>query len=304
MEKKFLFRAYLYVRQNFWYLFPGLMFRFLVQEHKEWKKAMAVLTSEEKEELKQGKRRHVFAFTASLIFHFVFGLIFFYYSLGSVVLIEDQIVQGDIVDFDIMDGMLSSEVDPVYDKTSPFVIKPSSLIRKRKDQSLTDLLEKLRDMKTTSLSGRTSKKRKKYKSQIGQEDYKLKAEWGWKGAKKKIPSQRANLWSRVKSLQSDSTANQNVNYSEIMKVIDRHNFQFQECYEQALLRDESLSGKVIFLLKLNRSQVKKAGLELKGKGNPASRRALTRCLFRESKKLVFSNNKGNISIKFNLIFGL
>ena len=89
-----------------------------------------------------------------------------------------------------------------------------------------------------------------------------------------------------------------------MKVIDQHSFQFQECYERGLLKDESLSGKVIFLLKLRQSQVKKAGLELKGKGNPASRKELTRCLFNESKKLTFSNNKGNISIKFNLIFGL
>ena len=138
----------------------------------------------------RGERRHVFAFTASLIFHCVFALSFFYYSGGSVVLIEDQVVKGDIVDFDIMDGMLSSEVDPVYDKNSPFVIKPSSLIKKRKDQSLMDLLDKLRDVKTTGLSGRTSTKRKKYESQIGQGDYKLKAEWGWKGAKKKVPSQQ------------------------------------------------------------------------------------------------------------------
>ena len=34
------------------------------------------------------------------------------------------------------------------------------------------------------------------------------------------------------------------------------------------------------------------------------RRALSHCLFRESRELVFSQNKKNVLVKFNLIFGL
>ena len=96
----------------------------------------------------------------------------------------------------------------------------------------------------------------------------------------------------------------NVNTTDIMKVIDGHSFQFRNCYERALLQDESLSVKVVFLLKLNGSRVETVRLEMKGQGSARSRRALSHCLFRESKKLIFSSNQESLSLKFNLIFGL
>ena len=137
---------------------------------------------------------------------------------------------------------------------------------------MANLLERLKESKVTGLSlGKTSKESKQYKSQIGKEEYKLRAELGWKKTKKKIAPLKSQFWDTVKMSQSDSIG-KGVDYGGIMKVIDRHSFEFQECYERALLKDESLSGKVIFLLKLNSSAVKKAGLELKGKGNPNSRR--------------------------------
>ena len=218
---------------------------------------------------------------------------------------EDTIIKGDLVNFDVMDGMLSSDLNPVYDKNSKFIIKPSSLIKskRRKDQSLASLLEKLKEAKFTSLSNKTSKKNIKYESQIDQEDYKLGAGLGWRKTRKKISPFRTQLWDRMKILKSN-TIDEDTDYGKIMKVIDQHSFQFQECYEKALLTDESLSGKVIFLLKLSHSKVKKSGLELQGEGNSSSRRMFTHCLFQESKKLKFSHNKGNVSLKFNLIFGL
>ena len=130
---------------------------------------------------------------------------------------------------------------------------------------------------------------------------------GWKKTKREITPLKVQLWDHMKMFKTDKTKKTvaaNQENTEIMKVIDQHSFQFQECYEEALLLDEKLSGKVIFLLKLNRSKVKKSGMELEGQGNSNSRRKLTRCLFKESKKLVFLKNRKNISVKFNLIFGL
>lgn len=291
-------RAYAYFRNRFWYLFPGSVFRFLAHERKEQRLHLAALTTTEKEEIRQQKKRNLIAFSISFVLHILFALSFFYSSVNPVFVGEDQIVKGDTVDFDIMDGMLSSDVDPVYDKSSEFIVKPSVLIKKRKDQSLTELLDKLRGLKTTGLSGKSSLKKKKYESQIGQVDYKLKAEFGWKRTKKKVSPLKVQLWDRMKTLKSGSktskvSKNQNVNYGQIMRVIDRHNFQFQECYERALLRDESLSGKVIFLLKLNHSQVKKAGLELQGKGSSASRRELLpAACFKRVKNWFFQKTKG------------
>ena len=238
--------------------------------------------------------------------HCLFCLFFFYNFLSPVLIGEDKTIKGEAVDFDIMDGMLSSDLDPVYDKTSEFIIKPSSLInRDKKGQSLANLLERLKESKPTGLSfGRTSREGRKRRSQIGQAENKLKAGLGWKKTKKKVSPLKSQFWENVKMSKSEAATEGSMDHGGIMKVIDKHSFEFQDCYERALLKDESLSGKVIFLLKLNQSKVKKAGLELKGEGNPPSRRELTRCLFQESKKLVFLNNKGNISIKFNLIFGL
>ncbi len=233
--------------------------------------------------------------------------------MSPVLVLEDQALKPSEVDFDIMDGMLASDMDPVYDEESEFIIKPSSLIiyKDKKDQSLANLLERLKGFKSKSLSemsGKLIRKKKEYKSQIIQEERKLKAGLGWQKSESQVMGKsaaplRVQLWDRIKMSKSNTT-NKNVDYGRIMKVIDQHSFEFQECYEKALLRDENLSGKVIFLLKLAHSQVKTAGLELKGKGSPISRRELTRCLFQESKKLVFSDNKNNVTIKFNLIFGL
>lgn len=295
----------MFFRSRFWYLFPGMVFRFLVQEWKEQRLYLATLTDWEKEEIRKQRRRNLLSFSISFVLHFLFCCIFFYKFSNVVLLSENKIIKKETIDFDIMDGMLSSELNPVYDEDSEYIIKPSSLIKseERKAQSLISLLERLRESKITSLSNKALKKSIKYESQVGQGKYKLRSGLGLRRTRRKISPFRAQFWDRMKMLKSDATSKY-IPYGGIMKVIDRHSFQFQECYERALLKDENLSGKVIFLLRLNRSKVAKSGLELQGEGNPASRRMFTHCLFQESKKLVFLENKKNVSIKFNLIFGL
>ncbi len=305
VEKK---SAYLLFREKFWYIFPLSVLRFFAQERKEQRLYLASLSERERKEIKRKRSRHFVAFFVSFVLHFALFVFLFYDFIDLVLIGEDQVIAKDAIDFDIMDGMISSDLDPVYDEKSEFIVKPSALIKKedRKKLSLSNLLEKLRGSKSPVLSGDSPRKRKQeYASNIGQEEQKLKSNLGWRGkrGRKKIKPLQLQLWDRMKMLKSSKTEAQ-VNYGDIMKVIDKHNFQFQECYERALLVDESLSGKVTFLLKLNHSRVQKAGLELKGKGSPGSQRALTRCLFKESKSLSFSKNRQKISIKFNLIFGI
>ena len=301
--------VYLLFKEKYWYIFPSSIFRFFIQERKERCLYLASLSERERKEIKRQKLRHLVAFSASFVLHFVFFLFLFYDFVGPVLIGEGEVTAQEAVDFDIMDGMISSDLDPVYDEKSEFIVKPSTLIKKedRKKLALSNLLDKLRASKSPVLSGSPrSKNKKKYVSGIGQEEQRLKSALGWKGRRrreKKIKPLQLQLWNRMKMLKS-SKAETQVNYGDIMKVIDKHNFQFQECYERALLVDENLSGKVTFLLRLNHSKVQKAGLELKGKGSPGGRRELTRCLFRESKGLLFPKNGRKISIKFNLIFGL
>ena len=299
--------VYLLFRKKFWYIFPVPVFHFFVQEWKEERLHLATLNEQEKEEVRKKRWRNLTAFCVSFVFHCILFMSLFYNFQNPALIGEKKIMAEDSVDFDIMDGMVSSDLDPVYDENSEFIVKPSALIKKkdRKKLSLNNLLQKLKTSKSPVLSDNFSKKNKQYDSKLRLEEQSLKSELGWRGRKRKrkIEPLRSQLWKRLKLLKSEKEETQ-VNYGDIMKVIDQHSFQFQECYEKALLKDEKLSGKVIFLLKLNHSKVQKAGLDLKGNGNPISQRELTRCLFRESKSLLFLKNTKNISIKFNLIFGL
>lgn len=250
------------------------------------------------------------AFCVSFLVHGSVFLVIFYKFINPVLLGEAQVTARETIDFDIMDGMLSSHLDPVYDRTSKFIIKPSALIKNedRKKAVLSDLLAQLKSSKSPALSNNSLRQKKRYDSHLAQEEENLKAKLDQRPRSRARlacldrPS-RTQIWDRMKLLKSTSQ-NTQVNHEDIMKVIDRHSFQFQECYERDLLRDEKLSGKVTFLLRLSQNKVQKTGLDLKGKGNALSRRELTRCLFRESKSLLFPKNTQNISVRFNLIFGL
>ena len=299
-------------REKFWYLFPGAVFQFFLQERKEKRAYLSSLSSEERREIRKKKWRFGIAFFISSIVHGLLFFAVFYRLINPILLGEATIIAKETLDFDIMDGMVSSHLDPVYDEMSEFIIKPSALIKNedRKKVDLSNLLDQLKTSTGPALSNKVVGKDREYKSRLGQEEESLKA--GLKKRSRPKPRitrinkpSRSQLWDRMKLLKTTQRQKGGpVNYGDIMKVIDKHSFQFQECYEKALLRDESLSGKVTFLLKLNRNKVKKTGLELKGKGNTKSRRALTRCLFQASKSLSFPKNTQKVSVKFNLIFGL
>ncbi len=76
---------------------------------------------------------------------------------------------------------------------------------------------------------------------------------------KKVTPLKVQLWNHM-NLSQSSTAGEGVNYTDIMKVIDKHSFQ--TCYEKALLKDEKLSVKLVFLLKISQSKVQNTRLEL------------------------------------------
>ena len=298
-------RYYCFLRKNFWFVFPGSVFRFFVREWKAERLFLSSLSELEKAEIRKSGQRYLTAFSLSFVLHCAVFLIFFYnFKDAAFLLGENRIKTRATVDFDIMDGMVSGDVDPVYDKRSEFVIKPSVLIRrKRKKRSLNALLKELKSSKGLVLSGVGHKKAEKQESRMNREEQKLKIGLGWKKTKKRVAPLRAELWDRMKLLR-ESRREERVDYKNIMKVIDGHSFQFQECYEKALLKDEKLAGKVIFLLKMSGPRVKKAGLDIQAGGKSSGHREFSRCLFQKSKSLVFPDNTGDISIKFNLIFGL
>ena len=264
----------------------------------------ASLNEREKAEIRKDRRRRFTAFFLSFVLHFTAFLMFFSHLKGAVLLGENQINPRDAIDFDIMDGMVSGSAEPVYDKKSEFVIKPSDLIRReRKKHSLNTLLEELRSSKGPVLSVGGRKKQERRESRISREERKLKVGWGWKKTKRRPTPLQAELWDHIKLLRKSGRGGR-ADYKKIMKVIDSHSFEFQECYEEALLKDETLAGKVIFLLKMSGSRVKRAGLDIQAGGDPSARRIFSRCLFEKSKNLVFPGNTGAVSVKFNLIFGL
>ena len=290
------------------------MLAFFAKEWKEERLYITGLSAEEKQEIKKSRRRHSLSFTFSCVLH---GLLFFGFYKG----IFTPLKQGPVwdletgaVDFELAEGMISSEMPPVYDSTSDIIIKPALLLKeKKKDEraeALKALLQELRSGKNPVISSSVFKKTSE-SARLEWEERQFKAGslLSVKKKKKRKPF-KAQLWSKMnvsKPLVSSSSVSSspvNRNNLDIMKVIDGHSFQFRNCYERALLKDESLSVKVVFLLKLNGARVKTTRLEVKGKGSARSRRLLSHCLFSESKKLNFVNNKQNISLKFNLIFGL
>ena len=294
-------------REKYWFVFPSQMLQFFAREREEARLYRASLSPLEKQEIRSARRRMLLSFCASLALHAAFFLAVFSDFMEPVLLGEAEVSAESEADFKIMEGMVSEDLEPVYDEFSEFVIKPSELIKKKSSRllSLDNLLEQLRAGKAAALSDRMAggNLEAKKPSRLGGAEGSLRARLRGRKIKKSLSLSRIQLWDHVKTLKMKGGRGK-ANYSEIMKVIDKHNFQFQECYELGLLKDEKLSGKIIFLLKLDRSLVKKASLKLEGQGSPASRRALLRCLYRESKKLVFLKNKKKISIKFNLIFGI
>ena len=208
-----------------------------------------------------------------------------------------------VVDFQIMDGMISQDLKPVYDPNSTIFIKPLAL---NPSSELDKLLQSLRKKSTTALS--SSRKQGKHSSRRNFSALKnrLKAgiHFGFRKPRVVSNSSRSmqQLWNRVglQALHSPTAGG----YKDFMRVIDKHTFYFRECYEKALLKDEKLKVNASFLLTLNQSRVKKSRVSLMGAGGFAGKRQFSNCLFAQSQKLKFAGNTKNISVKFNLVFGL
>ncbi len=294
--------------KKYWYFFPPQVIAFFVKEYKEGRIYLASLSREEKKELFRKKRRHFISGSISLILHIVFFVSIFNGFFTPVLTGTQTMIARSVVDFDLMDGMVSVDGEPVYDKDSNIIINSHTLLGEKQDRALSHLLNKLKKSNNPVLSSSVNKleKRPKLKSQLAQVEQNLKAGWGFEYKKKigrRTKPSTIQMWNNMRLL-SDSVGDGEANYASIMKVIDSRNFQFRDCYEQALLKDEKLSIKAEIFLTLNQTQVARTKLKLKGNGNVQSRRALSRCLFRESKFLVFSKNKKNVLVKFNLVFGL
>ena len=299
-------------QEKYWYIFPAQVFRFLEREREEIRLYHAALSLPERREIKRDRFRLLLSFFVSLCAHSAFLFVILNnYFMDAVMLGEKKASGSSEVDFNLMEGMISSHLDPVYDINSNLVVKPSSLIKKREKQlfDLENLLKKLKSKTALQASGAVvdaaGGKKERFQTRTEELNLKERLRRRIKRRSKIPPIAQIQLWNRVQMAQTtEDKKPAAANYSKIMKTIDSHNFQFQECYEAALLKDETLSGKIIFLLKLQHSKVKKTNLKLEGGGNSSSRRTLLRCLYRESKKLVFPQNRENISIKFSLIFGL
>ena len=286
----------------------------------------ASLSLQERREIRHERRRMGLSWLASLALHAAFFAVLLSDFMEPVLLSETKIAYQDEADFSLMDGMVSSQTDPVYDERSEFVIPPPPEAPKdSRLLSLENLLEKLKAEGGAALSenlgasyqqsdpgGRLKREERILKTGLKQRAGKRPGSAG-------APFERRpqiQLWDHVPMTAqkwsgrgAGSGAAERGRHaappdSEIMKAIDQRNFQFQECYEMALLRDEKLSGKIVFLLKLNRAKVQKTHLQFEGEGSAASRRSLLSCLYQESQKLLFSKNRQKISVKFSLIFGI
>ena len=228
-------------------------------------------------------------------------------GLKPINLSQEIDIKGEEVNFELTEGMVSSDVNPIYDSEGQVIIKPSLLVKPKDKQALllNSLLETLKAGKKPALSSSIIKTPSQNRPRLKQTEKSLMDQLQVENFK--IPSSQATksagFWNQVRMLKSDTATNE-INNTKLMKVIDQHSFSFRDCYEKALLKDENLSVRATFLLKLNKSKVQNTKIELKGKGNLASRQTLSHCLFQQSKTLVFNKNQQSLSLRFNLIFGL
>ena len=283
---------------------------FFVHDLRESRADWINLPLKEKQELKKGQLRYSISLLVSLFLHII--LLVLVWNIGSYPspLFKDTENTGVEVDFELTEGMVSSDVQPLYDSESYVVIKPSRLLKPTDKQALllNDLVAKLKEGKSPTLSSSTLRslvQRSPRLKPVGSNLMSNLQVQSLKIPKRKVKSNKsAGFWNHIHKSKLDPKNINNTNDTEIMEVIDRHSFQFRDCYEKALLKDEKLSVRAVFLLQLSQSKVKKARVELKGNGNAVSRRTLSHCLFRQSKALVFNKNKQDLSLRFNLIFGL
>ena len=232
---------------------------FFVTEWRENRLYWTHLPQQEKQEIKKNKLRYFASLFISLGLHIVFLTSILNMVSKQVELSEEIKIRGEEVDFELTEGMVSSDVHPVYDDDSEVIIKSSLLVKPEDKQTLllNNLLEKLKQGKMPTLSSSVLKPKSSYHSRLGQTEKTLMARLQVKSFKipeSKTGAKSAGFWNQVRMLKSDQTDSTGINNTEMMKVIDQHSFQFRDCYEKALLKDEKLSVRAVFLLKLNQSK--------------------------------------------------
>ena len=304
--------------KKYWYFFPMGVMRFFLKEWKEDRRYWMSLNKQEKKEIYNQKYNNLISFSFSLLLHLLLFLGVVNGVLESALMDKqaDAVSLGEaMIDVQVIDGMFSDHVDPVYDPHSKIVIKAFSLNRykvHKKLSALEKLLEQLGRKKVSVLSkaSQSQSAGAESKSRLALVEKSLKAgvNFGFNNSrqlrKTRKRVKRTQLWNRVNLTSLNKMKEGVMNHRDLMKVIDKHVFHFRECYEQALLRDEELTVNAHFLLRMNKAYVQSAKINLIGKGGFTSKRQMSDCLTVQSKKLNFADNKQNLSVKFSLIFGL
>ena len=95
-----------------------------------------------------------------------------------------------------------------------------------------------------------------------------------------------------------------MNDKYIMDEIQKHMDQFRDCYEKSLLREDELSIKATFFVNIRKTVVKKAKINLTGRGSMSIKKQLSRCLLKEINQISFLKNKQDMPVRFSLLFDL
>ncbi len=307
-------------KNKYWYFFPHHVVRFFLEEWREERKYRLGLSKQEKCEFSNRIEQQFISFCFSFLLHFLLCLGLVNGVLEGLLASESEesVSLGEaIVNVELMGGMFSGHIKPIYDPKSDIVIKAFSLNRYKVYKKMTvleKLLEQLGNQKISLLSKISNSKNigseKISKSRLALVEKNLQAGLSFgsnnsrSAVKKRKKIKQTQLWNRVNLTSLNKMRGGMMKQKDLMKVIDKHIFYFRECYEQALLRDEALTVNAHFLLRLQRTNVRSAKVNLIGKGGVISKKKMSNCLVAQSKKLHFTDNKQNLSVKFSLIFGL
>jgi hypothetical protein len=95
---------------------------------------------------------------------------------------------------------------------------------------------------------------------------------------------------------------------EMIQYLAQYQRQFQTCYDTALLKDESLKGKVQFLLSTgSQGQVTESEVHFQGAGLAETRAQLEQCLQRLTQRIRFPSSlktAADRSIQFQAVLTL
>lgn len=93
-----------------------------------------------------------------------------------------------------------------------------------------------------------------------------------------------------------------VDYSQIIKTLSKYQNEFRDCYEKALLIDESLSGHAELTMDLSDSaNVSRTGVLFTGAGKTSGQDSLQKCLSHTTSKLKFPKTLAGQQLIFRLL---